>query len=157
MGNGWSSTGKRTGHFDIPLFCTKNLINLKEVVAECCPSEKMLANCMKKAFSGNAWKWNLQHEMSIGCPTQVSMSALGHMCKVIWILYVFWLSRHSRIFLRVCGKQCYLHMAIDVPKDHFYWITSAIYFIFNTFYFPVHSMEVIIILFFSAFPASRVF
>ena len=63
--NGRRSAGKKTRHFDIRLFYTKDYVNRKEVTVECCPSEDMLANFMTKPLTGTSYKRNRAEIMKV--------------------------------------------------------------------------------------------
>ena len=66
--NGRSNAGKRTRHFDIRLFYTKDLIDRKEVTVEYCPTGEMLADYMSKLLVGTAFKRNRQRILNAESP-----------------------------------------------------------------------------------------
>ena len=56
INNGKASSGKRTRHFDIRLFYVHDLVGRDQVKVECCPSDKMLADCISKPLVGALFK-----------------------------------------------------------------------------------------------------
>ena len=55
--NGKESSGKRTLHFYIRLFCITYLIVADEVVVKHCPTDKMVADCISKPLVGSKFKF----------------------------------------------------------------------------------------------------
>ena len=51
--NGKAPYSKRSRHMNICYFCAKDLVDRKEVVIECCPTEKMIANFFTKPLQGS--------------------------------------------------------------------------------------------------------
>ena len=63
--NGRGSTGKRTRHFDIRLFYTKDLIDRKQLIIKYCPTEDMLADYMSKPLVGTALSTNRKRILNL--------------------------------------------------------------------------------------------
>ena len=56
INNGKASSGKRTRHFDMRLFCVHDLVGQDQVKVMHCPSDKMLADYMSKPLVGKPFK-----------------------------------------------------------------------------------------------------
>ena len=63
--NGRRSSGKRTRHFDIQLFCAKDYVDGKEVTMQCYPAEEMIADCMSKPLAGSGFKSNREKILNL--------------------------------------------------------------------------------------------